>query len=418
MRSIVCSASALIVVSSAFATDLSARKISDEEWHADINEYVQLVKDTHIDMFHAVSEQDFQHAVDTLLNAVPEMSDENIAMEMVALAALIGDGHTWTGFGETIVPAYIPLAVYEFEDGVFVTWAPLPYQDHVGKRLTRVADVPVDQLLLRAPRYASRDNEWGLRRSRAQWLVNESFLVHEGIVQKGEDFFVTLLASDGKEEHVTLKTIPRQEYVEGLENTPAIPDSELPLYRQRGSEFYWMSYLAKEMTLFVKFNVVRDADEGPRLGEFTNDVLDLVDSEKVKKLIIDVRHNGGGNGDLTRRLVRKISTNEHINRPGKLFVITGRQTFSAALMFTARMERRTEALFAGEPGAGKPNSYGEFNAFTLSNSQMYGSISSRWHEEGEPDDTRKYIPVDIPAPLTSGDFFSQHDPVLDTILAY
>ena len=79
MRSIVCSASALIVVSSAFATDLSARKVSDEEWRADINEYVQLVKDTHIDQFHSVSEQDFRQAVDTLLDAVSELSDEDIA---------------------------------------------------------------------------------------------------------------------------------------------------------------------------------------------------------------------------------------------------------------------------------------------------------------------------------------------------
>ncbi|MFP6582175.1 MAG: hypothetical protein VCD00_06410 [Candidatus Hydrogenedentota bacterium] len=145
-----------------------------------------------------------------------------------------------------------------------------------------MADVPVDQLVLRAPRYASRDNEWGLLRSRAQWLVNEAFLVHEGIVQKGEDLSVTLLASDGKEERVTLKAIPRQEYVDGLEKIPATPDSKLPLYRQRGSEFYWMSYLAKEKALFVKFNAVRDADEGPRLGEFTNDMLALIDSNKVK----------------------------------------------------------------------------------------------------------------------------------------
>ncbi|MFP6582174.1 MAG: hypothetical protein VCD00_06405 [Candidatus Hydrogenedentota bacterium] len=128
MRSIVCSAFALIVVSSAFATDLSARKISDEAWRADINEYIQLVKDTHIDMFHAVSEQEFQQAVDTLLSVVPAMSDEDIAMEMVALAALIGDGHTWTSFGEKIVPAYLPLTVYEFENGVFITQALSPYQ--------------------------------------------------------------------------------------------------------------------------------------------------------------------------------------------------------------------------------------------------------------------------------------------------
>ena len=169
---------------------------------------------------------------------------------------------------------------------------------------------------------------------------------------------------------------------------------------------------------YVKFNVVRDAEEERRLGAFSNEVIEFVEAKKVKKLIIDVRHNGGGNGNLTRRIVRKISTNERINQRGKLFIITGRHTFSAALMFTARMERRTEALFAGEPGAGKPNWYSEFNGFTLSNTQMHGSISSIWHEEGEPDDTREFIPVAIFAPLSSQEFFSRQDPVLEAILAY
>ena len=67
---------------------------------------------------------------------------------------------------------------------------------------------------------------------------------------------------------------------------------------------------------------------------------------------------------------------------------------------------------------GKPNSYGEFNAVTLPNSGMAGSISSRWHEEGAPDDTRDCVPMDIPVELASQDFFANRDPVLEAVLAY
>ena len=73
---------------------------------------------------------------------------------------------------------------------------------------------------------------------------------------------------------------------------PVPPDSELPLYRRRGSEFYWMEYLPKQKALFVKFNVVRDAEEESRLGAFSNEVIEFVEAKKVKKLTIDVRHNG------------------------------------------------------------------------------------------------------------------------------
>ena len=76
---------------------------------------------------------------------------------------------------------------------------------------------------------------------------------------------------------------------------------------------------------------------------------------------------------------------------------------SAALMFTARMDRETEVLFVGEPGAGKPNSYSEFNEVNLPNSKLQGSISSIFHQEGEPDDTREAIPVDFPVSRSGED---------------
>ena len=78
----------------------------------------------------------------------------------------------------------------------------------------------------------------------------------------------------------------------------------------------------------------------------------------------------------------------------------------------------TNALFAGEPGGGKPNSYSERTDFTLPNTKMSGSISSRYHEEGGPGDNREYVPVDIPAAMTAADYFGNRDPVLEAVLAY
>ncbi|MFB3084243.1 MAG: hypothetical protein ACE1Z4_12465, partial [Gammaproteobacteria bacterium] len=50
---------------------------------------------------------------------------------------------------------------------------------------------------------------------------------------------------------------------------------------------------------------------------------------------------------------------EKINEYGKLFVIIGRETFSACQNFVNRMERETNVLFVGEPTGSRPNFVGE-----------------------------------------------------------
>jgi hypothetical protein len=402
----------------AWSQESRERRFTDEEWREDIAEYIDFLKATHIDLFHSVSEDEFEMALASLVESVPESSDYDLAMEMSALAALIGDGHTWTRFGEGINPASLPLRLYQYDDGICVISTVAGFEEHLGKKVVSIQGVPIEELLGRTERYTSRDNEWGLLNNRLGWLVNEAFLVHEKLVTPGKPVILQFSLADEGVEEVDFDFLSWSETVKAFENMSTAGAENLPLYRQRGDESFWMEYLPTDKTLFVKFNVVGDIDGGLRLGQFARTISDFVKDNKVNKLVIDVRHNGGGNGSLTTSFIRQIAKMDEINQRGKLFVITGRVTFSAALMFTARMERGTNALFVGEPGAGKPNSYGEYNPFRLTHTGLYGSVSSRWHEEGEPDDDREFIPVDISVPLRSTDFVNGHDPVLEAILIY
>lgn len=54
---------------------------------------------------------------------------------------------------------------------------------------------------------------------------------------------------------------------------------------------------------------------------------------------------------------------DKINQPGKLFVIIGRSTFSAAMFLVGDLEEHTRAIFIGEPTGGKPNHFGSKRAW-------------------------------------------------------
>lgn len=395
----------------------SERQFTDDQWREDLAQYVAFSRKTHINLHHTVSEADFNDALSTLNLRIPELSDAGIVMEMIALAARIHDGHSWVEFGPNIPVDLLPIGFYEFSDGPYVTHGIRGHRNLESHRLVAIADTPVNDLLQRAERYCSRDNEYGVINSRVHWLANVAFLTHENLLQPGQEIPVTLESPAGERVDVQLSPVPASDFITELQTDYNEPDTDKPLYLQNGDLAYWVEYLPEHKAVYMKFNAVRDLPDGPRLGQFANKLIDTIEEHKAEKLIIDIRHNSGGDGNLTRQLIRKIKSCERINQKGRLFVITGRRTFSAALMFTARMERETNVNFVGEPGRGKPNSYSEHNDFHLNHTGVTGSISSLFHQEGEPDDTREYIDVQIPVPLTSKDYFEHRDPALEAVLA-
>lgn len=418
MKKRVFALAAIVHIAMLASADIPGRQFTDEQWREDLNQYVEFAKGTHLNLHHTVSEEDFNVAVSTLNVRIPELSDQGIVMEMIALAALINDGHSWVEFGPNIPVSHLPIRFYEFSDGIFVTHAIEDHKALERLQLRAIAGVPVDDLLTRAKRYCSRDNEYGVLNLRAHWLANETFLNHESLVAPGELVPVTLKSPNGELINVELPFVSAEEFYDTLNREYEKADSDLPLYRRRGDLAYWMEYLPEHKAVYVKFNAVRDLPDGPRLGQFANKIVDQIEDRRAEKLIIDIRHNSGGDGSLTNYVIRTIERCDLINRKGRLFVVTGRRTFSAALMFTARMEAATNVTFVGEPGRGKPNSYSEYNGFQLNHTGVAGSVSSLFHQEGEPEDTREYIDVDIPAPFSADDYFQDRDPCLEAIFAY
>ena len=77
-----------------------------------------------------------------------------------------------------------------------------------------------------------------------------------------------------------------------------------------------------------------------------------------RKLVIDVRQNGGGDNTTYWPLLDLIES-----RPprGKVVVLMGGMTFSAAGNFVAAVDHRTKARLVGEPRGGAPNQWGRPN---------------------------------------------------------
>src|SRR5262249_58624860 len=117
----------------------------------------------------------------------------------------------------------------------------------------------------------------------------------------------------------------------------------------------------------------------------------FVETNPVDRFVLDIRQNGGGSAQLNTPFIHGLIRSDKVNQPGKLFVIIGRSTFSAAVLLVGDLVKHTRAIFVGEPTGGKPNHYGMGGisgqtSFTLPNSRLVIEHSNEFMQRGVPGD--------------------------------
>ena len=198
---------------------------------------------------------------------------------------------------------------------------------------------------------------------------------------------------------------------------PQTLDSQLPLYLKNLNSTYWFEYLSDSKTVYFQYNNVIN-DKAESLAAFSERLFKFIAENPVEKLVIDMRWNSGGNTFLNQPLLLALIRNEKINQRGRLFVIIGRKTFSAAQNSATFFERFTNAIFVGEPSGSSPNFVGEETPFTLPYSKINVNISNLYWASSSPLDFRTWIAPTLYTPPTFEAYKVNRDPAMDAILAF
>ncbi|HYN82907.1 MAG TPA: hypothetical protein VES88_15570 [Gemmatimonadaceae bacterium] len=348
---------------------------------------------------------------------VPRFSDERVLFEMQRLAAHVGDGHTYVlPLGaERVRGSVIPLRFYLFSDGLFVIDASAGHEGWIGSKLISIGNTSSAVILERMKPAISADNRFGYR-----W-IGPPFLNLRGVIESVADGVtsdsipVTLRDRAGRLHKLKFASGPPPR----MQGVPKLMASRLPgapappIWLRQVEKNFWMSSLS-DGAFYVQFNQVRDGDTEP-LSQSGAALKQELTAKRPSRVILDVRHNNGGNSYLYPPIIDALTTWERDVPSGKLYVLTGRNTFSAAQNFIAQLDRRTRAVFVGEPSSSKPNFVGEENNLALPWSGAMVSISNRYHEN-IPGDKREWIEPDLKIELSSSQYFANRDPVLERLV--
>jgi hypothetical protein len=331
---------------------------------------------------------------------------------------MAGDGHT------RILPTYAGelsrkgalVQFYLFTEGLFITAADPRYADMVGAQVLRVGEHGVERVIESLESVISRDNAIWIKLIAPALMAYPQILNGLGLIPNGEALPLTIKDATGKIRQVSLPVEA------GMANDSWITARKdatqpAPLYLKNRKAPYWFEYLADSKTVYFQYNSVRNDAKEP-LNKFCDRLFQFINDNAVERLIIDMRWNIGGNNFLNQPLISGLMRCDKINQKGRLFVIVGRNTFSAAMCGAAQIERYTNAVFAGEPTGSSPNFVGESIPVRLPYSKMAGSISDLYWQNSVAMDYRVWIAPQIYAPPTFEAFKSNRDPAMEAIMVY
>ena len=402
-----------------FKTLLGADDVSKlsrvEGWRYDLDLLVREIKRMHPNPYRQMSREAFDAFVSKLRDDIPKLNDEQVAVGLMKLAALPGDGHTYVRpiFLTERGQLGIPIVYYSFAEGVFIVTAATKYKDLLGAQVLRVGAHTLEEVLNVCAPVFSRDNAMGLKLEVNTALRSPQLLYGLGLIPDPDKILLTVRDAEGKERSLTVIGEPKGPMagVSVLGLTPG----PLPISMQPRGGIYWFEYMPQDKVVYFRFNQIRNDDKEP-LPQFCERLFKFINEHEVEKLVIDLSNNEGGNGSLNMHLLHALIRNDKINQPGKLFVIIGRVTFSAAMGLSIELERQTKAIFVGEPTGSSLNAIGEMNPITLPHSKMSGSIASVGG--GNAADTRTWIAPRLYAPRSFAAYRAKRDPALEAVLAY
>ncbi len=361
---------------------------------------------------------EFYRRVNALKAAVPKRSDEQIAAGISEAMNALNRGHTAIWFGDTEAGTEmdyrpLPLRLYVFPEGIFITEGWNGFEDMADAEVLKFGHTAAAEVLRRVGSAKSNESPMEVLWTAPDLLVRPAFLKGLGILKRGDAADLTLKMPDGtivtKTIHVAAEPPPDQ-WRRKL-NVP--PHAKAPLWLENTKRNHWLRHLPEHDAVYAQVNNIDD-DPDETMMQFGIKLRQALADSKARNLILDLRHNNGGNTFHYAELLRTtiaFSTREE----NRVYVLIGRSVYSAAGNLTADLERLARPIFVGEPTSGTGNQFGDESTFVLPYSKLVGAHSGARWQLSHPWDERRSIVPQVPVQLTAKAYFAGQDPVLETV---
>jgi hypothetical protein len=209
----------------------------------------------------------------------------------------------------------------------------------------------------------------------AQYSMISELLYGLHLTQKEFDAIFTFLDENERKTEVTLKSLNSKDYYENVEFKSletVIPEIEKPSNVKH--DYLWFSPIKTTQAIYIKFESYPSFEE---METFGASVLNHINNNNIKQIVIDLRNNGGGDFFVGTFLAYYLNLADNIDWKSEVYVLTDKVTFSAATSNATQFRQILNAKIVGEPTGSNPSGYQDMGQFTLPNSEVTVTYSKR-----------------------------------------
>ncbi len=391
-------------------------QVSTEQLVEDIDQLYSLIITEHVDPYWNNSKDNFLKTIKNAKEIIQkkETCDESCYVEIFKIVAALNESHSYVSSKSRYkLFGYLPITIKWFEDGLFVVKTSTDYEELLGHKIISINGTDIKEVFEKIKLVIPHTNSSRIKKYIGSYLHLPGLLYGLGISDKSDEAKFTLEKNGTQIRRLVKNLSPEDE-----ENTTfkTIPGGDT--YFQRNlSDYYWFDYNSEQKLVYFQYNRIGNM-ESESSTAFANRLWAAVDSVAVDKFVLDLRYNGGGSFPYSLKFIQGIVDRPKINKRGKLFIITGYDTFSAAITMVNQLEQRTEAIIIGEYPCASPSHPGDPENYTLENSGIEVSLSSLYHPTVFMNDKRNATILDKHFQLFWDDYNKGIDPNIDFILNY
>lgn len=357
---------------------------------------------THPAPFTKVSEAEFDAAVEALDADWAELTAGGEAgFALRELAASLGDEHT-TVVEQTDQNAALPFFVMRIGEDFVIVQAQQEHADWAGCALDAIGGMPVGEIARRMTPYLSAETDGWRDVLAATEMVSMRMLVHIGAAQSMEEASVTVRDTrTGRTQTAAVHALTG-EYDYG---TSVL----MPMAQTFAQSGYYYATLLEGGELFIQYNVCADDPQMP-VADFAaalDEQLGANLPSPPDKIIVDLRHNGGGDSEVINPLLELLEG--YRQRGSALYALIGPETFSSGVMDAMKL-RDLGAVLVGEATGGVLG-FGELKIVELGEGFTLGCSSVNF-SGGQP-----HLPLepDVKAAQTLEDMLDGIDTAVERV---
>lgn len=261
----------------------------------------------------------------------------------------------------------LPIGFDYFEETLYIVYATEEYSSLLGKKVSSINGYNFKKIMDLASDIIPHDNEVFLAGALYNnFLRMKDFYEFLGIAEKDKPMMITI--EDGSSVPIDAITFSQQQKTEFFYLQKAIPDT-INL-----DSLYSAMLLPDPTALLINYHSCSEM-EGFPFSFFAKKVYELVEKNEYKKIIIDLRYNGGGNSTIIDPLVGYL---KEFKGEIEFYVLIGDGTFSSAILNAETLKNELGAILVGRPTGGSSSHFGEIQVEYLPESELTFQYSTKY----------------------------------------